>query len=58
MGDFNTQTFKEIWHGKEYRRLRQELKTNSLRKTCSNCPMKKDSGASADDAFTEKGDAP
>jgi radical SAM protein with 4Fe4S-binding SPASM domain len=54
MGDFNTQSFKKIWKGKEYKRLREELKTGRMRKTCLNCPLNKDSGSFDDQAFIEQ----
>jgi len=54
IGDFSIQRFKEIWNGKQYKQLRHELTTNSLRKTCRNCPMGKDSGDFDEQAFTEK----
>lgn len=38
-GDFKTQSFKEIWTGKEYRELRRQLTTLELRGVCANCSV-------------------
>lgn len=39
MGNFRTLSFKEIWQGAEYQKLRNQLQTHSLRSTCRNCPI-------------------
>jgi radical SAM protein with 4Fe4S-binding SPASM domain len=54
MGDFSTQRFDEIWNGEQYRQLRRELTTKSLRETCRKCPIGKDTGDFDEQAFTEK----
>lgn len=38
-GDFKTQTFKEIWTGPEYKKLRDQLRTLSFRPVCANCSV-------------------
>ncbi|MBD3309188.1 radical SAM protein [candidate division KSB3 bacterium] len=38
MGNFSTQSFKQIWHGNAYQTLRHELTTHSLREMCRRCP--------------------
>lgn len=38
MGNFHTQSFKQIWHGKAYKQLRHELETGTLREMCQKCP--------------------
>ena len=38
LGNFSTQSFKEIWYGKHYKKLRKELTTHSLREMCRKCP--------------------
>ncbi len=38
-GDFNTQTYQEIWLGPEYTELRRQLYHMELRPTCANCAV-------------------
>ena len=38
-GDFKTQSFEEIWTGKEFTELRRQIRTLELRKTCANCSV-------------------
>ncbi len=38
-GDFKTQTFQEIWGGKEFRELRKQIRDLKLRKVCANCTI-------------------
>ncbi len=38
-GDFKTQTFEEIWTGKEFTELRKQIRSLELRKVCSNCTI-------------------
>lgn len=38
-GDFKTQTFREIWGGKEFRELRRQIRQIDLRKVCANCTI-------------------
>ena len=51
MGNFQTQSFQEIWEGQEYQQLREELTTNSLREICRNCPIRLD--CNNDQIFSE-----
>jgi radical SAM protein with 4Fe4S-binding SPASM domain len=38
-GDFKTQSFREIWIGKQYRELRRQLHRFELRDVCANCSV-------------------
>ena len=38
-GDFKTQTFREIWTGKPYQELRQQIYDMKLRDVCANCSV-------------------
>lgn len=38
MGNFHSQSFKQIWHGKAYKQLRRELENGTLREMCQKCP--------------------
>ncbi len=37
-GNLNEQRFFDIWYGKQYRRLREEIRINRLPKICKECP--------------------
>jgi len=39
MGNFQTQSFRQIWNGRKYKQLREELSTDTLCRTCLNCPI-------------------
>ena len=38
-GDFKTQTFNEIWAGKEFTELRRQIRNMELRDVCANCSV-------------------
>jgi radical SAM protein with 4Fe4S-binding SPASM domain len=38
-GDFKTQTFNEIWTGKEFTELRRQIRNMELRDVCANCSV-------------------
>jgi len=38
-GDFNTQTFEEIWTGKDFTELRRQIRHMELRDVCANCSV-------------------
>jgi radical SAM protein with 4Fe4S-binding SPASM domain len=38
-GDFKTQTFNEIWAGKEFKELRRQIRNMELRDVCANCSV-------------------
>jgi radical SAM protein with 4Fe4S-binding SPASM domain len=39
-GNLSEQTFSEIWYGRKYQQLRDEMRRNVLPKACSHCPTK------------------
>lgn len=39
MGDFKTQSFREIWTGKPFRELRKQIVEMKLRDVCANCAV-------------------
>ena len=38
VGSFREQSFRQIWFGSEYARLREEIRTGNLRSRCAKCP--------------------
>ncbi len=41
MGNANKQSLREIWNGKEWQKLREEMRTGNLRPWCQGCPFHK-----------------
>lgn len=53
-GRFESQDFREIWFGKEYERLRWEIKTGNYRPQCKKCPAAAGGSVDEEIAFSER----